>query len=176
MVVTADDMAGFLSGGCIEAEVAIHARAVLADGEPKCLIYGKGSPFVDTRLPCGGRLDLLMERVAPEDPVIDGLRDAEQERRPVTLFSNGMTRGLVDGDVARPDRVRAYLPRQRLIVIGSDAFALAMADQGARQRWDIAFVRPKGPESPPPLQSPICAPPPATRWSNSLPIPGLRSP
>ena len=59
MVVTADDMGGFLSGGCIEADVALHARECLVDGEPRRLVYGRGSPFVDARLPCGGRLELL---------------------------------------------------------------------------------------------------------------------
>lgn len=151
MVVTADAMAGFLSGGCIEADVAIHAREVLSTGEPRRLIYGRGSPFVDTRLPCGGRLDLLVERLRPDDDVIQGLRRAETERRSVTLMSDGEHRRLADGEVSAPDAVRVYTPPQRLVVIGADPFAFAMVQQGLAQGWGVALVRPNGPEAPPPM-------------------------
>lgn len=151
MVVTADDMAGFLSGGCIEADVALHAREVLADGAPRRLVYGRGSPFVDTRLPCGGRLELLVERIAPDDAAVAALRTAEVERRVVTLASNGRERSVLDGDVEAADRLRAYRPRQRLVVVGGDPFALAMAAQGAAQGWATTLVRPNGPEAAPPL-------------------------
>lgn len=151
MVVTADEMAGFLSGGCIESDVAIHARKVLETGEPTHLIYGRGSPFVDTRLPCGGRLDLLVERVKADDPVIAGLRTAERDRRAVTLMSDGRQRRLAEGVVAGPGAVRVYAPTQRLVVIGADPFAMAMAQQGLVQGWAVTLVRPRGPEAPPPL-------------------------
>lgn len=151
MVVTAQATAGFLSGGCIESDVAIHAREVLATGEPARLVYGRGSPFVDARLPCGGRLDLLVERLEPDDPVLSGLKDAEADRRPVTLISDGRHRRLADGEVAEAGAVRVYAPSQRLVVIGADPFALAMAQQGLIQGWAVTLVRPHGPETPPPL-------------------------
>lgn len=152
MVVTGDEMAGFLSGGCIESDVAIHARLTLADGAPRRIVYGKGSPFVDTRLPCGGRLDLLIERIDPDDEALKDLRDADTARRAVTLVSDGRARQCVDGDVQHGQRLRSYAPRQRLVVIGADAFAIAMAEQGLQQGWDVVFVRPNGPETPPPLR------------------------
>lgn len=151
MVVTVDDMGGFLSGGCIEADVAIHARQTLATGEPIRLVYGRGSPFVDARLPCGGRLELLVERVASDDPVIDALRAAERERRVVTLISDGRVRRLADREVGGPDALCSYTPSQRLVVFGSDAFAMAMAQQGVLMGWDVAVVRPGGPEHGPPF-------------------------
>ena len=151
MVVTTDDMGGFLSGGCIEADVALHARDVLESGQVVRLVYGEGSPFVDTRLPCGGRLDLQVERFTPDDPLLADLRAARDHRRLATLTSDQGRRDLVPGDVQRPDRLRAYAPSQRLIVIGADAFALAIADEGARQGWETVFVRPNGPEAPPPV-------------------------
>ncbi len=151
MVVTLDDAGGFLSGGCIEADVTLHARQVLAEGLPVRLVYGRGSPFVDTQLPCGGRLDLLVERMDAADPVLADLRRARDGRRVVTLASDGAARRLLDGDVDDPDRLRAYAPVQRLIVVGWDAFALAMAGQGLRQGWEVVLVRPNGPETPPPL-------------------------
>ncbi|GLK50181.1 xanthine dehydrogenase [Brevundimonas intermedia] len=151
MVVTRNDMGGFLSGGCIEADVALHGRDVLASGQSKRLVYGRGSPYVDTRLPCGGRLDLLVEAVLPDDPALAALRSAHEARRLVTLISDGERRTVVDGPTDHPDRLRDYAPTQRLVVIGSDAFALAMASAGHAQGWRVTLVRPKGPEAPPPL-------------------------
>jgi xanthine dehydrogenase accessory factor len=151
MVVTGDDMGGFLSGGCIEADVALHGRDALSTGQPKRVVYGRGSPYADTRLPCGGRLDLLVEPVAPDDPAIAALRRARDERRLVTLISDGVRRDVVEGSAAHTNRLRDYAPVQRLVVVGSDAFALAMAAAGQAQGWQVTLVRPKGPETPPPL-------------------------
>src|SRR3546814_15588089 len=55
MVVTETDSWGFLSGGCIESDVARNGREVIRDGRVRTLVYGKGSPFIDIRLPCGDR-------------------------------------------------------------------------------------------------------------------------
>ncbi len=44
---------GSLSAGCIEADLATHAIAALANGRPISLRYGTRSPFFDLRLPCG---------------------------------------------------------------------------------------------------------------------------
>ena len=149
MAVTEAESAGFLSGGCIEADVILHARATLADGQPRGIVYGRGSPYVDTKLPCGGRLELLIERLEPTDPAIRDLRLAEAQRRRVVYASDGRQRSVS----AATDQTegRAYPPRQRLVVIGSDPFALAIAGLGLNAGWSVDLVRPKGPEARPPL-------------------------
>ncbi len=53
---------GNLSSGCIDADIALHARKVIASGAAIDLRYGDGSPFHDLTLPCGGGLDI---RVLP---------------------------------------------------------------------------------------------------------------
>ena len=150
MAVTADDAGGFLSGGCIEADVILHARTTLADGRFQTLVYGRGSPFIDARLPCGGRLELLVERLDPYDASLRALRTAEAERRAVVYVSDGTTRSVrpVDGTTGAG---RLYRPFQRLIVVGADPFALAIAGLGLNEGWAVDLVRPKGPEAPPPL-------------------------
>src|SRR5579883_2705157 len=40
MVIGEGVLSGFLSGGCLESDVAGHAEACLADGEPRRLVYG----------------------------------------------------------------------------------------------------------------------------------------
>ena len=65
----ADGMvSGFLSGGCVEGDVAIHAARTLEDGEARHLVYGEGGPWPDIRLLCGARIELLVERIAVDDP------------------------------------------------------------------------------------------------------------
>ncbi len=64
LAVSADgNMAGSLTGGCIEAAVAAEALDVLQSGQPRMTRYGQGSRYLDIRLPCGGSLDLLFSPV-----------------------------------------------------------------------------------------------------------------
>lgn len=49
---------GSLSGGCIENAVVAEARDALAAGAPRVVRFGRNSPYLDIRLPCGGGLDL----------------------------------------------------------------------------------------------------------------------
>lgn len=51
---------GSLSGGCIEAAVVAEAQKALAARHPATVRFGRGSPFLDIRLPCGGSVDLLI--------------------------------------------------------------------------------------------------------------------
>ena len=67
-------VAGYFSGGCVEGDVAGHAEACLADGEARTLIYGEGSPWPDIRLLCGARIEIRLERVAPDDGALPARR------------------------------------------------------------------------------------------------------
>ncbi len=61
MALFADDRhVGTLSSGCVEADLALHAANALADGNPATVRYGRGSPFIDIQLPCGGGLEILL--------------------------------------------------------------------------------------------------------------------
>jgi xanthine dehydrogenase accessory factor len=152
MVVTAEETWGFVSGGCIEAEVAIQARLTLADGEPRHLVYGQGSPWIDTRLPCGGRLDLLAERILPDDTAIGALVDAFEQRRTVHYESDGVRRRCAPSGnaFAAPSLVdHVFTPAQRLIVFGSDPIALAIALLGGGLGWSSVIVSSDGPAQAP---------------------------
>lgn len=59
-VLSPQNRVGSLSSGCIENDIALHAQDVIGDGIPKLLRYGKGSPFKDIELPCGGGLDIVL--------------------------------------------------------------------------------------------------------------------
>ncbi|RAK58268.1 XdhC family protein [Phenylobacterium deserti] len=153
MVFAEGVVAGYFSGGCVEADVADHAFACLSDGEPRRLVYGEGSPWPDIRLLCGARIEIIVEKVSPVDPALIDLLQADADRRPVTWISDGKTR-LCGADVLAWDEaavIRRHAPRQKLIVVGGDPTALAIAQLGAQAEFETTLVRSKGPEAPPPI-------------------------
>jgi len=80
-VAAGGDYIGSLSGGCVEDAVVSEAQAAVAEGAPRLLHYGAGSPFIDIRLPCGGAVHLLVSPVDDAgwcDDVLDrfGRREA----------------------------------------------------------------------------------------------------
>jgi xanthine dehydrogenase accessory factor len=155
MVFGANSRAGFLSGGCIEADVEDHARTCMADGKPRRLVYGEGSPWPDIRLLCGARIEILVERITPDDPAANALLALAGDRVPATWISDGERRlcGLAsDAPQAWPSAFsRRFDPPPRLVVFGGDPTALAVAGLGAQSGFSTTLVRPKGPISPPPL-------------------------
>ena len=59
-------MAGSVSGGCVEAEVAAHAATVLETGAPTLLHFDVSDARAwSVGLACGGTLDVFVERLDP---------------------------------------------------------------------------------------------------------------
>lgn len=57
-------MCGSVSGGCVESDVFENAQEVLETGEPKLLTYGISDDLAwSVGLPCGGEIDVFLERV-----------------------------------------------------------------------------------------------------------------
>lgn len=75
---------GSLSSGCIETDIAHHAMATLETGAPQQVRYGKGSPFMDIKLPCGGGMDVLIVP-RPDRAVLQDLVRRHDARRPGCL-------------------------------------------------------------------------------------------
>src|SRR4051812_3220651 len=145
--------AGYFSGGCVESDIADHAYACLADGDPRTLVYGEGSPWPDIRLLCGARIEIFVERVPAGDPALAELLAAEAERRPVVWVSDGYARLCAPEVSPWPEAAveKGYDPWPRLVVVGGDPSALAIAQLGAQAGFETTLVRPKGPEAPPPI-------------------------
>ena len=155
MVFGADGpVAGFLSGGCIEADVALYAQRVLETGAPVELVYGDGGP-ADIALPCGSRIEILVERLAPDDAAVGVLLRSSDRRTPVEWFSDGVRRVCQAEGGSAPlfnARVRkTYSPPLRALVVGGDPAALAAARLMAESGIATTLNRPKGPETPPPF-------------------------
>jgi len=154
MVIAEGVLSGFLSGGCLEGDVAGHAQSVLDDGEPRRLVYGTGSPWPDIRLLCGARIDILLERIEPDDAAVSTLLELWRAREPAVWLTDGRRRVCApEGAAPAPwpgAFQRSFEPTPRLVVLGADPTALAIASLGAQAGFETTLVRPKGPETPPP--------------------------
>ena len=65
-VSSAGEISGTVSGGCVEGAVVEVAEEVLATGEPRLLHFGIADEEAwDVGLPCGGEIDVWVERYRP---------------------------------------------------------------------------------------------------------------
>jgi xanthine dehydrogenase accessory factor len=101
------ELAGSVSGGCVESEVVEAAREVLAGGEPRLLTYGISDDLaLSVGLPCGGEIDVWVSEPAPA--LLTELADvAGDERRAVDFIDldAGTERLVHDGDEAAADEL-----------------------------------------------------------------------
>jgi xanthine dehydrogenase accessory factor len=157
MLFNGSQATGYFSGGCLEADVALHAEQVRIDGNPQRLIYGEGSPWIDIRLLCGGALEILLERIPPDDEAVGSLLQLKGCRELVAWKSDGLNRtaavGLGDQPLSYDGSgyCMSFAPPWRLIVVGGDPIALAIASLGFTTGFEVTLVRPFGPSDPPPL-------------------------
>jgi xanthine dehydrogenase accessory factor len=155
MLITYDEFWGFLSGGCIEADVARHGREALAEGRPRLLRYGEGSPWIDIKLACGSTIDVLVEPVSVDEAVVVTLLDGYRARYPVTWSSDGEQRAARASDEAQGDTWdgtlyrKTFAPPLRFVLIGEDGAALSAASMGMEMGWEVALITPGGPEAAP---------------------------
>jgi xanthine dehydrogenase accessory factor len=60
------DVVGAVSGGCVEGAVVEVAEEILAGGNPRLLHFGiADSDAWEVGLPCGGEIDVFVERFEP---------------------------------------------------------------------------------------------------------------
>jgi len=56
------ELAGSVSGGCVETDVALHAQEVLEAGRPRLVSYGISDEMgISVGLACGGSIEVLIE-------------------------------------------------------------------------------------------------------------------
>ena len=129
LAVGPSETIGYISGGCIDADVSTQAREACLDGDRRRIRYGAGSPFVDLPLPCGGAI--VVEIVPNPDPVLIQQACATlSQRQSLTLevADSSKLRLLKSlSEAASGAAVFQYSPKLRLRVAGRGADALALA-------------------------------------------------
>lgn len=95
---------GSLADGCLEAQLAADMRNLHS---PKVIRYGRGSPKIDFRLPCGGGLDILLDPAPDRNGCRRAMR-ALADRRPASLPLPDIS----------PLPERRYIPALRIAAFG----------------------------------------------------------
>jgi len=145
-VSDAGEVAGSVSGGCIEGAVYQEAREVLAGGPPRLRSYGiTDAQALEVGLPCGGTVHVFVDLLDPD--LFAELAEAIRAERPVALeialdaAVPGRAR-LVEADAGggaetaivevegRRVFVASYAPRPRMYVFGATAHGAAVARLG----------------------------------------------
>src|SRR5699024_11065328 len=149
------DVAGYVSGGCVEGVVAAEGRQVLESGKAKLLDYGAGSPVLDVQLTCGGRIGIFVRPVHDLAAYAERLRRARDERERLDVvidLDSGEHRfasGVENGAAADHTFRKTYLPLPRIIVIGHDPITMALCRLAPRFGFEVGLLRPYGPAAPP---------------------------
>jgi xanthine dehydrogenase accessory factor len=151
---------GSVSGGCVESDVAVQAREVIADGVPRILPYGIADE--DARsvgLPCGGEIDVFVAPVSDAELVARLRRLVEDgERGQLTTIVDGERAGEMvlelDGG-ARAERpalvqedgqtlfVEPLAPPPMLLVVGAVDLAESLCALADELGWRSAVADPR---------------------------------
>ncbi len=83
MAVSAGRVAGYISNGCVDADIIMRARR----GDAGRFVYGEGSPFRDIVLPCGGRIEVHIWS-NPDQDLISHAVSALNRRESFTFILN----------------------------------------------------------------------------------------
>jgi xanthine dehydrogenase accessory factor len=79
------ELAGSVSGGCVENEVYGLAREALAGGPPALATYGISDELgLEVGLPCGGEIDVFVD--AYEPVLVERLLGAAEREEPAVLY------------------------------------------------------------------------------------------
>jgi xanthine dehydrogenase accessory factor len=134
-------VAGTLSSGCVENDVAKQAEVAQATGVARRIRYGAGSPYFDVRLPCGGSLDLVVLPSASA-ATLERLAAARTARREIRL-------AITADDILLDEEAGAgVLLRLRIIpdiafhVFGKGPEAAAFAELAAAAGYDTDLTSP----------------------------------
>jgi xanthine dehydrogenase accessory factor len=150
MLILADgSYLGLLSGGCLEADLKIHALEVLDRGVPRAIEYDMRGPddiLFGIGAGCEGAMRVLLEPAGPGSPAATALTAAgraTQEDRPTALVSVHESTDLPLGTYA------AAPPLPSVLIHGAaqsltDCASRAMdwQDRGRRTRAFVQFLAP----------------------------------
>ena len=130
---------GSLSSGCIEDDIADHAKAALTTGRAIALRYGIGSPFFDLKLPCGGGLSILLIP-NPDRMLLTHVLQFGTERQSVSLSVGLQDGDLMISDTPQPGRLIIKLePELRFWVYGHGVEALSFALMTQAAGYDVTL-------------------------------------
>ena len=133
---------GSVSGGCVEADVAERAKAVLDGEAPRVVSYGiEDEEAWTVGLPCGGEIDVFLERFAGAPPIERGtsfvvVEGADAGRR---WTEDERAHTELRGEVF----AESVGPPPRLVAVGAGDIAEALCALAKPLGWRTLVVDPR---------------------------------
>jgi len=154
------DYEGLVSGGCLESDLALHARRVLASGEPQVITYdlrGDGDEVFGLGVGCDGLLRILLQRLTPAEgyepfaALAAVLRGDRAARCAIVLDGHGdlppgSTLISLDDNFDEPRLASAEVlytsikPLPRLLVLGAGPDAVPVVSLADTLGWRVTLV------------------------------------
>ncbi|SDE26091.1 xanthine dehydrogenase accessory factor [Rhodospira trueperi] len=161
-VATDGQVAGLISGGCVEAGIAAEARAAMAKGRNRMVRFGEGSRYVDLRLPCGGAVDVYVD-VTVTNKALAQVAGAMDARCPVVLVTDTEGGGSHLEEPGRGDDAifattelawwdtttfrRLYRPTPRLVLAGRGPIVAPCAHMATLNGYEVVVLTDDPPSS-----------------------------
>ena len=146
------ELHGSVSGGCVESDVAVQAAEVIAEGTPRLLTYGITDDMAwNVGLPCGGEIDVFVERFEGELPesdepavsvtVLEGERAGERRLLGSDAVEPGPSRVVeLDGETVFAEMLG---PPPRVVVIGAIDTAEELCRAAKSLGWHTVVTDPR---------------------------------
>jgi len=148
----AGQFVGSVSGGCVEeALVARYRDGEIAGPEPTWIDFGVDrQEAARMGLPCGGRLELLVEHIRdPADiaSLLAPLRRGELVTRRVALTAGEVTlvpgQGAPDFFISDKEVVKTYGPAWQMLLIGDGLIARHLAGMARQLDYQVTICDPR---------------------------------
>lgn len=107
---------GNLSSGCIDKDIALKAKAAIEGRKTIRIRYGRGSPYWDLPLPCGGALDVQIFPF-PDKAILSELVSRLKQRKPSQLSLSET--GKLSLEPSEHSLQITILPKVRVLVFGT---------------------------------------------------------
>ena len=130
---------GYVSGGCIDADVQAQGLAAIDENKTRRIRYGSGSKFADLKLPCGGAIDIQI-CPNPETAVLQNLvSDIESRQR--SALSVDPSGQIHPGKNTDLDSF-TYFPKLRIRIAGRGHDPRALASLAIASGIDVLLQSP----------------------------------
>jgi xanthine dehydrogenase accessory factor len=167
-VSSGGELTGSVSGGCVEGDVYVRARELLEGAPPQLLSYGISDDLAfEVGLPCGGEIDVFVDRI--DDELLERIGEIVATGRRAVLLTvlEGDDVGAkrlveeheadeITGALLREGRSRVvevegqklfadvFAPPPRLVVVGAVDTAEALCRAAKNLGWHTIVADPRG--------------------------------
>ncbi|HEV8036980.1 MAG TPA: XdhC family protein [Yoonia sp.] len=132
------EMTGYMSNGCIDQDILLHAMGCLETGVARLLKYGEGSPFHDLTLPCGGALSVWIDPSPDIGALVDAYAALLERKSAILTFRPKMSARCAE----QFEIMISYQPKIALTLAGRGAIFRATAKIAHAIGFDVTGFSP----------------------------------